>query len=502
MLPDAARAFVTSPDKPADRARADSAPADSRDPLGLASEAPLLRAYLAARDRQAAGARPFHTPGHKGMTALTGAVVEGDLPLAGAVDTIKLQHGWLTAAEGRAAALYGADVCRFSVGGSTHCNQALTLAVGAPGDVVVVSRTLHRSLLLGFVLAGLTPVWIEPEVDPVTGLPLRYAPDTVAEALTRHPEAVAVFLSDPSYVGTFSDLAEHARVSHAAGVPLVIDAAWAAHFGFHPALPPHALRAGADAMVTSAHKALPAYSQAALLLARTERLDASRLQRAFEATHTTSPAGAIMASIDAARALLELAGERLLGVVIDAVAEARGRLGQVPGVHVLDGPGMDPAKLTISIAGTGAHGVEVESDLIAAGVAVEMADRDTIVAVITMADDRDSVARLTDALIHSIEQRRGVPRTTAGVADWIVRPVQRVAPREAFFSAVETVPFADALGRVSAELVAPYPPGVPILAPGEAVSAEALAALSRAAADGVRIAYAADPTLATLEVLA
>jgi lysine decarboxylase len=163
-------------------------------------------------------------------------------------------------AERRAAALYGADVCRFSAGGSTHCNQALALSVGVPGDAVVVSRTLHRSLLLGLVPGGLEPIWVEPEVSAETGLPVGYAPERVARALADHPEAKAVFLGDPSYVGTFSDIGTHATVAHEAGVPLLVDAAWAAHFGFHPALPPHALGAGADAMITSAHKTLPAYS--------------------------------------------------------------------------------------------------------------------------------------------------------------------------------------------------------------------------------------------------
>ncbi|HWE12177.1 MAG TPA: DegT/DnrJ/EryC1/StrS family aminotransferase [Solirubrobacteraceae bacterium] len=474
---------------------------DPRDPLGLAADAPLLRAYLECLDREGPQERPFHTPGHKGSTALTGAVVAGDRPLAGGVDTVKLRHGWLIQAERRAAALYGADVCRFSVGGSTHCNQAMALSVGAPGDVVVVARTLHRSLLLGLVLAGLEPVWVEPDVDAATGLPVGYSPARVAEALAGRPEAVAVFLSDPSYVGTFSDLAEHARVAHAAGVPLVVDAAWAAHFGFHPDLPPHAMAAGADAMITSAHKTLPAYSQAALLLARTERLDAGRLERAFDAIHTTSPAGTILASIDAARALLEREGERLLSKTIEAVAGARAALKQVPGVRVVEGAGVDAAKLTVSIAGTGAHGVDIEADLIAAGTPVEMADRDTIVALATVADDADSLGRFTTALIEGIERHRGEPRPVTAAAGWIVRPEQRVAPRQAFFGAAETVAFAEAAGRVSAELIALYPPGVPVLAPGELVTAEAQAALTQAAADGVRIAYAADPTLTTLEVL-
>ena len=477
------------------------AAADARDPLGLAAEAPLLRAYLAALDRRAAGEHAFCTPGHKGSTALAGDVLEGDVGVYGGLGTIKHAHGGLIEAERLAAELYGADACRFSVAGSTHCNQALAMTVGTPGDAVVVSRTLHRSVLLGLVLAGLEPVWVAPRVDPATGLPAGYDPDVVAAALRARPEAVAVMLGDPSYVGTHSDLGAHARVAHAAGVPLIVDAAWAAHYGFHPGLPAHALAQGADAMVTSYHKTLPAYSQGALLLARTERLDAARLERAFEATHTTSPSGAIVASLDAARALMARHGEVLAGRMLAAVAGARARLGEVPGLTVLQGDGVDPAKLTVSLAGTGADGVAVEAELIAAGLPVEMADRDTVVALVTVADDAGAVQRLTDALSAAIERHRGAPRTRS-TATWIVEPHPVVAPREAFFGATETVAAAAAVGRVSAELIAPYPPGVPVLAPGELITGEALGALMSARVDGQRIAYARDPRLDTIDVLA
>jgi arginine decarboxylase len=477
-------------------------PKDPRDPLGLATDAPLFKAYLDALDRRVAGECAFTTPGHKGRETLTGAVVHGDFPVSGGLDTVKFKHGYLADAERRAARLFGVDVCRFSAGGSTHGNQTLALAVGKPGDEVIVSRTLHRSLLLGLVLAGLRPVWLQPEVDLTTGLPTGIAPQRLAEALAAHPAAVAVFLVEPSYVGTFSDLQEHSRIAHDADVPLIVDAAWAAHFGFHPDLPPHAVGAGADAMVTSFHKALPSYTQAAAVFARTERIDPARLERAFEATHTTSPAGAVLASIDGARAVLEHHAEALLGRTIGIVAEARRRLEEVPGIGALAGPGVDPTKLSIALAGTGAHGVVVEADLIDAGCPVEMADRDTIVALVTMADEAGHVERLTDAVIASVGRRRGEPRVLAGAATWIVEPEMVVAPREAFFGETERVPTEKATGRVSAELVAPYPPGVPVLAPGERVTAEAIHALLEARDDGVRIAYASDPSFRTLDVLA
>ncbi len=474
---------------------------DPRDPLGLASDAPLLNAYLRALDRRASGEHSFTTPGHKGSTELTGVVVSGDFPSSGGLDTVKFKYGWLAQAERLAAECFGADVCRFSVGGSTHGNQTFALAAARPGDEVVVSRMLHRSMLLGLVLAGLTPVWVHPDVDLSTGLPRGIPPGAVRSALEDHPAAAAVFLVEPSYVGTFTDIEEHARIAHEAGVPLIIDAAWAAHFGFHPDLPPHALGAGADAMVTSAHKVLPAYTQAALVLARTERLDGARIERAFEATHTTSPAGAILASTDAARALMQHHGERLVSRMLDIVSQARERLIKVDGLRVLAGPGVDPAKLVVALAGTGAHGVEIEADLIDAGLPVEMADRDTIVALVTVADRPKDVERFTAELTASVGRRRGVPRALHAAAGWIVEPQMVVPPREAFFGRSERVPIDHVAGRVSAELVALYPPGVPVLAPGELVTTEALRTLADARSDGVRIAYAADPTLATLQVL-
>ncbi len=476
--------------------------ADPRDPLGLAADAPLLAGWLNWMALAEAGRlSPMSTPGHKQRQDLTGAVVAGDVPLYGGVDSIKHADRLLADAQARAAALWGADWCRFSVAGSTHGNQTFCLALGQPGQEVIITRTLHRSLLLGLVLAGLRPVWVRPEIDPGSGLPGAVAVPTVRDALAAHPGACGVILGDPSYVGTTGDLAGHAQAAHEARVPLVVDAAWAAYLGFHPDLPRHAIAAGADAMVTSAHKTLPAYTQGALLLARTDRLDAARLNRAFEATHTTSPAGSIVASIDAARALLARHGPQLCARLLHGVAAARRRLREVPGLDVLDGPGVDPAKLVVLLAGTGAHGVAVEADLIAAGMPVEMGDRDTVIPIPAIADDEERLAAFTEALIASVEEHRGAPRRPAATAAWTVEPQTVLSPREAFFAANETVTAEAAIGRVSAELVAPYPPGVPVLAPGELITAEALAALREVAADGGRIAYAADPTLATFQVV-
>jgi len=237
------------------------------------------------------------------------------------------------------------------------------------------------------------------------------------------------------------------------------------------------------------------------VLARTERVDTARLDAGVEATATTSPSGAILASIDAARALLERDGESVLGDAIAATRDARDRLRRVNGLTVLGGPAVDPLKLTLVLPGTGADGNTVERDLLAAGLPVESADRDVLVAVVSLADTADTLETLTEAVVGSIERHRGAPRPVVGPAAYRVEPAGAMPPRQAFFAAAETVPLGSAMGRVSAELVAPYPPGIPVLAPGELITDETLASLDQARRAGVRIAYAADPSLRTLRVV-
>jgi lysine decarboxylase len=377
---------------------------------------------------------------------------------------------------------------------------------------VIVSRNLHKSLFAGFVLAGLEPIWVRPEVEPETGLALGVPSERIAAAFADEPEAGAVFLVEPSFVGVLSDIEAIAALCHVRGAALVVDQAWGAHFGCHPAVPPAALALGADGSVASAHKTLTGFTEGAYLFARAGVLDLGRLNEAFELLHTTSVSAAILASLDGARALMAARGEELLGRAVDLVETARTRLARMEGLLTVDQSwaerhpsvaAVDPTKLVISLAGTGADGLAVEEDCWADGIRFELANRDTLVPLVTIADTEETVERLVEALERSVDARRGPPRPAGGASViWSVAPEVALAPREAFFAARETVAAGAAVGRIAAETIAPYPPGIPALAPGEVISAELLDCLQEAVAAGTRLAYCANPSLATVQVVA
>lgn len=474
----------------------------------LLADAPLLRGWA---DFVARAGAPFTIPGHQRragtLAPVLGRLLDADVPLFGGLDGVNLGQGHLADAQARAAALWGADWCRFSVGGSTHANQSVLLAATRPGDTVLVARNAHRSTLLGLVLSGARPHWLPVAVDAGTGLPGGVTASDLATALDQEPGAALVVLVSPSYAGTITPALDAlVAMAHHRGVPVAVDQAWGAHLGFHPDYPGHALGAGADLMVTSAHKGLPAFSQAALVLAQTDRVAADRLDRGFEASDTTSPAGAVLASTDAARALLaQPEGRELLGRAATVVEDARLRLRAagyaVPGPQDFPRATFDPVKLVVQRTRADHDLAALGARLASAGMPLEMADSDTLIPVVGLVDPGPALERLVAALVADVPAGAGVRTAPATFAASPVPP-QALTPREAFFAVHETVPTEDAVGRVCAEVIAPYPPGVPVLVPGEVVTDEALDALRRAAARGTRIAYAADPALQRVTVVA
>ena len=472
----------------------------------LRNIAPLLDAYLAYFERKRS---PFTIPGHKQrasrLDAGLGALVDSDVPLYGGLDEIKLTNQVLAQAEQLAADFWGADFARFSTGGSTHANQAVILALGKPGDKVAVSRTAHRSVLSALVLAGLEPLWLTPDIDSATGIPLGIPVSELERVLPEKP--IALLLTEPGYLGTLSDIGALVALAHSQSMPVIIDAAWGGHFGFHKEMPAHVLQMGADALITSVHKALPGYSASALLLAQTKFLSAQRLEQSFETTHTTSPAGAPLASIDATRALLQTRGKELLGELLSNVAYFKEKVQSGFSLPIFlnasDFPAgrFDPAKVILRANQLGASGVTIENALGEHGIRVEMADQDTVVFLATLADTRADFDEVADLLIEIARTLQSTPRPSATALSWSVVPTVGISMREAYFASTEMVCAADAVGRVSADLIAPYPPGVAVIAPGEILTEHIVQGLSASQKAGVRIAYATDPTLEKFRVV-
>jgi len=472
----------------------------------LRDSAPLLDAYLSYFESERL---PFTIPGHKQsasrLDAGLGALVDSDTPLYGGLDEIKLTHGTLIKAEKLAANFWGGDFARFSTGGSTHVNQAVILALGKPGDKVALSRTAHRSVLSALVLAGLEPLWLSPDIDGATGVPTGISVAEFEKVLSEKP--IALLLTEPGYLGTLSDIPALITKAHEHSIPVVIDAAWGGHFGFHPELPRHVIQLGADALITSTHKALPGYSASALLIARGQYLNLDRLEQSFETTHTTSPAGAPLASIDGCRALLQTRGEELLGQLISNVKDFKVLIQKEFSQEIFLNPAnfvagrFDPVKVVLRANQLGASGVDIEKAIGALGVRVEMADRDTVVFLATLADTAQDFTRLATILIPVLKKLATTPRETATALSWSVIPQKGISMRDAYFAKTEMVSAKDALGRISADLIAPYPPGVAVVAPGEILTAQIIDGLSASKSAGVRIAYATDSSLERYRVV-
>ena len=471
----------------------------------LRKSAPLLDAYLSYFESERTA---FTIPGHKQkahrLDEGLGAVVDSDTPLYGGLDEIKLTQGTLKKAEALAASLWGSDYARFSTGGSTHANQAIILALGKPGDKIAITRTAHRSVLSALVLTGLEPIWLTPEIDEATGIPTGIPVSELERVLDQKP--IALLLTEPGYLGTISELPELIKKAHENSIPVIVDAAWGGHFGFSAHLPRHVLQLGADALITSVHKALPGYSASALLLAQGKLLNLDRIEQSFETTHTTSPAGAPLASIDGCRALLETRGEELTRELISLVESFKSSVQANFDATIFLNTSdflpqrFDPVKIVLRANILGLSGVDVERELGKANIRVEMADQDTIVFLATVADTADDFKVLENTLVPILKSLQSPTRQTQTSLSWSVVPTVAMSIRDAYFADTEFVSANDAIGRISADLIAPYPPGVAVVAPGEVLTEQIVNGLATTQKAGVRIAYASDASLATYRV--
>jgi arginine decarboxylase len=461
----------------------------------------------------------FTVPGHKGGSAADPALrrLVGDVGLRNDIPSVTVgvdvgpEPTPFQRAQQLAAEAWGARRTWFLINGASQGNHAACLALAHGGDRVVVQRNVHSSVIDGLVLSGMRPSFVAPELDPELGIAHCLSPDSLAAALDAMPDAVGAMVVSPTYFGACADVAALAEVAHARDLPLVVDEAWGAHLRFHPALPPDALGQGADLVISSTHKIVGSLTQAAMLHLGSERIDAALVDRGVSLVETTSPSGLLSGSLDAARRQAQVHGEELLDETIAGIAATREAIEEIPGLVPLDErlvgragiAAWDPLRLSIDVRGTGSTGyLLAQTVLEVEGIDLELYSENVVVAIFGMGEPAASAGeRLADALrdaVPRLEAARGRgQRPLAPPPPW-GEPV--MTPREAFLGPQEAVPFAEAAGRIAAESLAAYPPGIPNVLPGERLTEETLRYIEESVAHGGYVRGSSDRQLKTLRV--
>ncbi|MBW4486058.1 MAG: aminotransferase class I/II-fold pyridoxal phosphate-dependent enzyme [Tildeniella torsiva UHER 1998/13D] len=473
------------------------------------SQTPILSTLQSSSRRPHAA---FYSPGHKrGQGAsprlrelLGAAALAADLPELPELDNLFAPEGVIREAQALAAEAFGADHTYFLANGSTCGLEAAILATCGPGEKIIVPRNAHRSVIAGLVLSGAMPIFVAPEYSPEVGLALGVKAEDVAVALAHHPDSRAVLLVSPTYHGICSDVGAIASLAHHHSIPLLIDEAHGPHFAFHSDLPTPALALGADLVVQSTHKVLGALSQAAMLHTRGTRIDRDRLQAALQLTQSTSPNSLLLASLDAARHQMATDGKALLANTLALAQQMRTELATIPGLRMIDKPAvtafssvsdLDLTRLTVDVLGLGITGLEADEILHEElGVTVELPELRQLTLIIslgnTVADGQRCIAGLRSlskrCAPQSLSKRCAEQHSTvatiaqSGVLD-SANPsftLPQISPREAFFAATETVGAEAALGRISADTISAYPPGIPAIVAGEVIVEGAIAHLT------------------------
>lgn len=483
------------------------------------SQAPYLDALAAVAARKPGR---FHIPGHKGgagadpglREALGADALALDLPAA--MDGVDLgpdpEATPFALSQALAADAWGAKRSWFLVNGASGGNHALCMALAHLGEVAVVQRNVHSSVIDGLVLSGLKPRFVAPEIDDDLGIANCLTPEALEVALAEEPKPTAAFIVSPTYFGAVADVGALAEVSHAHDVPLLVDESWGAHLAFSPELPTNALRLGADVVLNSVHKLGGSLTQSAILHVGSDRIDERIVDRSVTLVESTSPSALLTASLDAARRHNATYGEELLAETIASLVELRREIVSIDGFDVLDeeiaeAPSVyawDPLRLSIDVRGTGATGNEIARHLRTEhDVWLELYAENVIVAVFGIGERvAETGARLIAALRDAIAR---VERDAVGPREKFAPPPPWgptvMTPRDAFLGPQEIVPFAEAEGRIASESLAAYPPGVPNVLPGERLSRATLDFISDSLDHGGQVRGASDRTLKTIRVV-
>jgi arginine/lysine/ornithine decarboxylase len=459
----------------------------------------------------------FHTPGHKNgqsidrrLRSYTGRnVYYFDVTVFPEVDSLHDPTGPIKKAQELAAKAYGVKNSFFLVNGSSSGNISMFLSACNQGDSVVLSRNCHKSVLAGIILSGVWPIWIQPKVDQNIDIIFDATPEQVEQTLDKFPEAKAVLITSPNYNGISSNLSKVAEICHRRGKILMVDEAHGPHLKFHKDLPISAVEAGADLCVHSTHKILSALSQGSMLHFNSDLVDINRTRKIISMVQTTSPNYLILASLDLARRQVVEHGEKILDRVINWCEMGRKRINRLKNFFCLArkeiqarGFDLDVTKLTVNVTKTGLTGYRIE-DILAKeyNIQVDCADVFNLIAVTGMGTDKRDINLLVDALEEIDSKYHGEEK------NWILElpslsTEMVMMPQDAFFSQkTKRVPLKKAAGHIAAQSLTPYPPGIPVLIPGERITSDILDYLIELSSKDIRISGQETDSLRTIKVI-
>ncbi|UUU20149.1 aminotransferase class I/II-fold pyridoxal phosphate-dependent enzyme [Streptomyces sp. DSM 40750] len=482
------------------------------------SRVPVLEALREFRRR---GDVAYGPPGHKQGRGVDPRVAEvlgvdvfrSDVLLLNGLDDRRQSHAVLNEAQELMADAVGAEQAFFSTCGSSLSVKTAMLAVAGPGEKLLLSRNAHKSVIAAVVVNGVEPIWVHPEFDTERHLAHPPEPDDVRRRLREHPDAKGMLLITPVDWGTCADVRGVARVCHEFDVPLILDEAWGAHLPFHPGLPAWGMDAEADLVVTSVHKMGGAIEQSSVFHLQYDRVSPEVLKQREDLLGTTSASTLVYASLDGWRRQMVERGYELLDAALHRAERIRTSIGDLPGLRPMGrevveeglAADVDPLKIVVDVRELGISGMQA-AEWLRANRRVDVGGSDTcrISASITHADDDGTEKILLDALSALVDGADSIERQPAV---HLPEPPdleleQAMLPREAFFAEVEHVPAGRAAGRVSAEMISPYPPGVPAIVPGEVITDAVLDYLRSGVEHGVLIPDAADSSVRTLRVVA
>lgn len=432
---------------------------------------------------------PFHVPGHKkgvGMeNEFKNFIGENpfkiDVTVFKLVDSLHHPKGPIKEAQELAAEAYGADATFFSIHGTSGAIQAMIMSVVSDGDKIIVPRNVHKSVTAGIILSGAVPVYMEPELDKKLGIAHGVSPETVKQTLEKNPDAKAVLIINPTYYGVATDIKQIANIVHEYNIPLIVDEAHGPHLAFSKKLPTSALEAGADICAQSTHKIIGALTQGSLLHVKSKLVSPKRVQQVLNLMQTTSPSYILMASLDCARKQIALEGKELLEKTIELCKYTRNEINKIPGFYcfgeeILGVPGayaFDPTKITISCRELGITGYELDTILADKyHIQFELSDFYNALAVGSFGDTKEGMDKLLSALKEISKEYYGKKSEISDFLDIPPIPERKLIPREAFNAEKEDILLENSEGKISAEFLLAYPPGIPILCPGELITKE------------------------------